>query len=347
MLLGIGIKVPTLDKTFNESIPNVETAFKKMFPYAHFCFEVITDEISDCKYETCSTPSLFFTGGLDATSALVEYIDKKPLLVNIWGGDLLLSDDAANKALESYFNSLTSQIKNQYVFIKSNCRWYFDQNKLEKVLSGIIHPEHNHGWWASIAHILSMASTIAPLAYLYKISTNYLGSGYSAHSNGFDANNLDMVNAVRFGSCSFELVDADLERSDKAEKIVKFCENNDLHVQLKVCWYSNASENCSHCEKCYRTMAAIIANHADPNDYGFNIDERGYKKMHRYLKYHFINDAFWEENRKTFLKESSFWEKNKKMSWILDIDFNNKRRITLYNKYSKFRELLGRILHLK
>jgi hypothetical protein len=344
MLLGIGIKVPVLDSTFYNCLPNVEKAFKKMFPYANLNFDIVANEISDCSYETDSTPSLFFTGGLDATSALIDLIKKKPLLINIWGGDLLLSDIEANKALKFYFKQLTNQVGNDYIFMKSNCRWYFDQNKLESLLSGIIHPEHNHGWWASIAHILSMTSTIAPIAYLYKIKTNYLGSSYSVHSIGFDANNLDMVNAIKFGSCAFELIDENIDRSEKAKKIVKYCETNKLHVELKVCWFSHASENCSHCEKCYRTIAEIVANHADPNNYGFAITEDGYKSMRKYLKYHYVNEAFWEDNRRTFQEEAEYWKDDKRMSWILNMKFNDSRRIYLYNKYCKIRNFVKRFV---
>ena len=344
MLLNIGIEVPQLDEKFFNCIPNVANVYHKMFPYADFCFDVKANQLVDCSYETINTPSVFFTGGLDATSALIEHIDEKPLLVNIWGGDVLLSDSDANKALNQYFIRLTKQIGNNYVFLKSNCRRYFTEVILEQeVLNKIIKPEHNHGWWASIAHILSMTTVIAPMLYLKRIGHHYVGSSYAANSFGFDANNKEMNDAIKYASANFDIVDDKLERPDKAKKIIQYCESHNLKVEFKVCWYSKASVNCSHCEKCYRTMLNILNNHADPNNYGFKIDAKGFKKMHRFALYNRVNEAFWEANRKIFLEDADYWRKDKNMSWILDIDFNNERRIKLYNYYRRIRGILGRI----
>ena len=176
MMFNVGIKVPVLDKTFFESLSSVKDAYKKMYPYAEFCFDVLPDKIVDCTYDVQQTPSIFFTGGLDATSALIDRIAEKPLLVNIWGGDLLLNDVDAHKELSHYFDRITKQIGNQYVFVKSNCRRYFNELELENRLAQIIKPEHNHGWWASIAHILSMTTVIAPIEYLTRTGLHYFVS---------------------------------------------------------------------------------------------------------------------------------------------------------------------------
>ena len=346
MLLNIGIEVPQLDKNFYNCITNVANVYQKMFPYAEFCFDVKVNQLVDCSYETINTPAVFFTGGLDATSALIEHIDEKPMLVNIWGGDVLLSDTDANKVLNQYFTKLTKQIGNEFVFLKSNCRRYFNEVKLEQeVLNRIIKTEHNHGWWASIAHILSMTTVIAPMLYVKRIGHHYVGSSYAANSFGFDANNKEMNDAIKYASANFDIVDDKLERPDKAKKIIQYCESHNLEVEFKVCWYSKASVNCSHCEKCYRTMLNILNNHADPNNYGFKIDAKGYKKMHRFVLYNRVNDAYWEANRKIFLEDADYWRKDKNMSWILDIDFNNERRIALCNCYRRIKGLLTRIKH--
>ena len=344
MLLGYGIKVPELDKTFYECIPDIKNAFKKMFPYAVFCFECNAEKLIDCSYETHSIPSVFFSGGLDATSALIEHVEEKPLMINIYGGDLLLTDTDSHIALEKYFKKLSGQIGNDYVFVKSNCRRFFDERKIEiDCLNKILKPEENHGWWASIAHILSMSSVIAPIEYLTKTGNNYVGSSYSINSTGFDANNVDMVNSIRFASCKFSSVDDLLERDDKVTKVVKYCTANKLNVEIKVCWFAKSSENCSHCEKCYRTILEILSNHVDPNDYGFKIDARGYKEMRTFAKYHMVNTAFWGASQKAFLSDREYWAKRKEISWILDIDFNNPRRLALYGTYRKIRGLLGRV----
>lgn len=90
MLLRLKIEVPEIDKTFMESLPRIQDAYKRMYPYANFKLEVTAHKVVRCP-NYYSPPqytrtSLFFTGGVDATSALIEKIEDKPLLINIWGG---------------------------------------------------------------------------------------------------------------------------------------------------------------------------------------------------------------------------------------------------------------------
>lgn len=339
MLLGYGIKVPKLDKTFYESIPNIRNVFMQMYPYCDFCFDVKTSELVDCKMENACNKSVFFTGGLDATSALVEHISEKPLMINIWGGDILLDDVEYHIALENYLKKLSSQIGNEYIFMKSNCRWFFDDARLSTYLYNVLRPEHNHGWWASIAHILSMTSVIAPIVYFKEISVHYIGAGY-----GTDANNQGMSKAIRYASCLFHLVDDGLCRHQKINKIVKYSAANNINFELKVCWYRNATKNCSNCEKCYRTILDILCNHSNPNDYGFDFKRDDYKKIKKFLKYNLVNETIWIDGiQKKFKSEPDYWAKKKEISWILNFDFNNPRRLALYGIYRKIRGLLGRV----
>lgn len=341
MLLGYGIKVPELDKTFYESIPNIRETFKKMFPYAEFCFEFETKRLVDCCYSPQNKTSVFFTGGLDATSALVEHLDEKPLMVNIYGGDLLLTDDDSHAALETYLKKISSQIGNEYVFIKSNCRRFFDERKIEKdCLNKVLKPEENHGWWASIAHIVDMTSVMAPVAYLKKIKKNYIGSSYSI-GNARDANNPSMVYSIKYASMSFDVVDNNVGRSQKVEKIVQLGQK--VEFELKVCWYAVSGKNCSRCEKCYRTILNILSKHRNPNDYGFCIDSLGYKRLKNFVYRNRLDPVIWGDIIQEFKKERSVWEKNKEMSWILDFDLNNPQRLALYGTYRKVRGLLGRV----
>lgn len=340
MLLGIGIKVHCLDENYYNSIPRIADTYHSMFPYADFCFDVIVDEVKDYTYTPREKPSVFFTGGLDATSALIEHIEEKPTLINIWGGDIVLHDIDTHSALEAYFQRLTTQIKNDYVFVRSNCRYFFDDHKVTLFLSTILRQTDDHGWWASIAHIPSMVSTIAPLLFVENIGFHYIGSTYSESSTGFDANNEKMVNSISFSSCTFLSVDKDIDRCEKARKIVGYCTENNLRIELMVCWHQIAAQNCSHCEKCYRTILDILSCKADPNDYGFKIDEKGYEDLKRFMQSTRLNEGFWQEIIDNFKKDRKYWKKNKNISWILNTKLNNFDR-----KHSRAYIALSRLYH--
>lgn len=339
MLLGFGIKVKNLDKTFAESVSDIKKAYKTMFPYLDLNFEVKSEAVVDCNYSPKGGNSLFFTGGMDATSALVEVANEHPLLVNIWGGDIGTSDNSSHENLEKYLEEVVKSLNTEYTFIKSNCREMYNEGKVTRLCALKILPWQNHGWWASIAHILSMSGLIAPLAYLRKTGTHYIASSYDQKSKIFDANNDTLLAAIRFGSCKLIPVDSNIERNDKAKKIIDFCNNTGSKFELKVCWYRKSGKNCSHCEKCYRTMLEIYANHGDPNKFGFMFTKQTCLEIKHFLETEYVNKGFWEPIQKRFNQERSYWSSVPEIAWILDIKFNPAKAVA-----NKARQVLRKFI---
>lgn len=91
MLLGISIEVPELDQEFYNSLKDIKASYKKMFPYINFNFDVkVKTLVNNQIKNTTLKESLFFTGGLDATSGFIELLNsslhENLTLINIWGG---------------------------------------------------------------------------------------------------------------------------------------------------------------------------------------------------------------------------------------------------------------------
>lgn len=328
-LLNIGIKVPVLDQSFYESLPLIKQSFKSLYPYLNMNFNVESTKLEDCRYNLSSTKSLFFTGGVDATSALISLHKKEPILVNIVGGDVNTNDVETHNQLDLYLQHIHRSFNLEYAFIKANCREMYDEFKITKFLATKILPWKNHGWWASIAHILSMTTLLAPWAYDKKIGEHYIGSSYAVSSNVFDSNNDAILEAIKFGSCNLIGVDNDLSRIDKLKNIITFSKEHSFPVELKVCWYRHAGENCSHCEKCYRTIMEIIVNKGDPNNFGFKVDKNTYLEIENFLKTNYVNSDFWKQILIGFKKEENYWRSIPELSWILDLRINT---LALYIK---------------
>lgn len=324
MLINVDLYIPELDRSFYTSIEKVQTVFRKMYPRANFQCGVNAECLKDTPQNSpdgAERCSLFFTGGVDATSALAELADQAPLLINVWGGDLRLTDDASHKELEDYLNILTSHLRLDYCFVKTNARETFNENALGHLCEGMLGHRNNHGWWASIAHILSMSSTIAPLLWLKGIRTHYIGSSYDPSTKTFDSNNTLLIDALCYTSCRFASVDAHINRNEKAAKIIEYRKLTDAPLQLKVCWNRTAGINCSACEKCYRTILNIIANHDDPNKYGFVVDGNSLARMKQFVSSNTVSKAFWTPIQHKMRKERSMWEKSE-IAWFLDAKLN-------------------------
>lgn len=331
MILDVSIYVEEIDKTFYDNLSHMEHIFQSMYHTDKICMKVYTDKTLECNYKPLNRTSLFFTGGVDATSALISTLAQNPLLINIWGGDIRLNDENSQKVLDGYFDKLCSFLGLHYCFIKTNAREYFKENELCGVCLKILGRKYYHDWWASIAHILSMATTIAPFIYANRIQEHYIGSSYEVASNTFDSNNSQVIDAIRYCSCKFSIVDEDIDRNEKVKRIIEYEKGNFSKrgkyspFELKVCWFRQSGKNCCSCEKCYRTIMNIIVNHGDPNKLGFVVNHITLENIKKYLLKKKVNSAFWVQIQREFKKEKDYWSNIKEISWILHIKINSFR----------------------
>lgn len=79
--------------------------------------------------------------------------------------------------------------------------------------------------------------------------------------------------------------------------------------------------NCCHCEKCYRTILAIIAEKQDPRLYGFEVTKEVLNTIEIEIqKKELITKStkqMWKEIRKKFLEDKNFWKEKEEINWIL------------------------------
>lgn len=323
MLLDIPIEVPELDETFYQSIGSIKAAYKRMFPYLRLNFDVRAVRVVDnTNTAVGNRKTLFFTGGLDATGALVRVADIHPTLVNIWGGDVSTTDEKTHANLAGYLSGISKAFDTDYAFIKYNGREMYNERKVTRLCATRILPWQNHGWWASFAHILSMVTAYAPYAYDKHVTEHYIASSYESRSSAFDANNETLLDAIRFADCRMVSVDKEADRTQKAKCIIDFQKKEHVSIKLKVCWYRHAGENCSECEKCYRTILDILVNHGNPNDFGFKADSETYAKIRQFVEQNYVNTGYWKPIQEEFRKERAFWMSQPDIYWILDCRFN-------------------------
>lgn len=325
MLLNVEIHVPVLEKSFMDCIEKLSKVYEKMYPDSGLNINVFADNVEKTKMcsEGGTSSALFFTGGVDATSALIGLLDEKPTLVNIWGGDLRLTDEDSHRELEQYLDTITEYLDLDYCFIKTNAREMFCENELEELTIGRVGKALNHGWWATIAHTLSMTSASIPWLLNENISKVYFGSSYQEDKATYDANNIELLHAMASENYKIECADINLERNDKVTKIVRWKQETKTPIQLKVCWRRVAGKNCSSCEKCYRTILNILSNHGDPNEFGFEVDTNVLLGIKKYLETHRVGIAFWKPIQDAFIADKEYWCTRSEISWILDVKFNS------------------------
>ncbi|WP_175638983.1 hypothetical protein [Metabacillus schmidteae] len=332
-ITGSDIYIDQIDKNFQESLKKVKASFQSLYPQHTFRGEIYHQEIvSNQDYESQAS-GLFFSGGVDSVTSFIRKRHESPYLMTVLGADIPESDIKGCSKVEKNIMEFALEHHLVPVFIKSNLRTFLNERKLNKNFS----KSGLSNWWGSIQHGLGMVGLSAPLTYLKGINTIYFATspGIFSVESCLDSSpwgsHPSIENNLKWGKTKTELEGMELNRFDKITIIADFLRNYDSSIKLRVCWESTSGDNCGNCEKCARTMAALLLEGLNPSDLGFNTynpsihsllrNEQFFSKLNdnKELQWKFIkkrlSNTIFEENFEFF----HF------LQWILQTDFKRKK----------------------
>lgn len=320
------LEIEELDKNYYDSIQNTKEAFQKIYPNASFkgnieVKKIIDNQNSKDEKENCS---VFFSGGIDSVSTLVSVIDKKPLLITIWGTDVWDHNTDGWKSLKELALDYSKQLNLKNLFIKTNFRKFIYEHVLtEKLLKGVI----DDSWWRGIQHGIGLLGHVAPYAYKYNIVTHYIPATLNVKSQkGTTCGSCPEIDqTVKYADCNIIHEGYDKTRIEKAAHIVKYFKSKGQTIKLRVCYMDKGDKlNCCQCEKCYLSMMEILSEKVNLKDWGFDVDGEVLRNIPKFLKEHAnpspINKEIWVDIREKFKEDKEYWKKQKDVKWILKYD---------------------------
>lgn len=181
-----------------------------------------------------------FSGGVDSFHTLLKKQKDINYLINVRGFDIELNDeDIYNKVIASIERTATHYEK-ELIQVSSNLRDFSDKY--------VDWGYHYHGAaLAAVAHLLSGV-----------IGTMYIPSTYH-YRDLFPWGSHPLLDPL-WNTETIELIHESAENS-RFEKVEVITHDQFALDNLTVCWQrinmDEDSRNCSHCEKCLRTMIAI------------------------------------------------------------------------------------------
>ncbi len=321
-----------IDKAFIECIPDVKRGYETIFPESTFAGKITAQKIVVCEITPVDNCALMFSGGLDAVSSLVTHLNECPDLISIWGSDIRFENDEGWNVVYKGIREYSEKFNLNEVIIRSRFR-DFD---CEDILNRDYNRQLQNGWWHGVKHALALLGHIAPCAYLKGYSKLYIASS-NCPADGIIriASSPLTDNYVRFANCIIVHDGYENSRQDKVRNVVRFSDNSKNKISLHVCWESQEGSNCCKCEKCYRTMAGIIAEGADPVDYGFAHSSETVPFMRHELielkklspdvaQRHWIHVHNGAVKNLSVIKKQPYW---KYMRWIVESDFSHPETI--------------------
>lgn len=341
------IDVDEIDKTFYNCINNIKNGYERMYPSLKFKGSFKYNKIIENKIngEKCGT---LFSGGVDATNTLIQNIKYKPDLITVWGSDIDLDDVKGWNIVKENHKKVANELELNFYTIKSNFRSFLNNDELNK----FIYENIVGSWWHEMQHGIGLIGLVAPLSYINGYNNVYIASSFTAKDIGkyTCASDPTIDNELKYADCITTHDGYEFNRQQKIENICKYATKNNKKINLRVCWESKGGKNCGHCEKCCRTMLGILAEKADPNDYGFEYNEEVGKNIKNIvkLKYKYNQHRAYLDIQNKFKENYSNEEIPDYLRWFRNVKIIDKKDIPNYVIFTqKVHNKIKRILKIK
>ena len=327
------IIVEELDKTFYNSINKIKENYAKLYPDASFKGKLIVKNLVDYEISDEGKDKYlsFFSLGVDSMSTVINHIEKKPVLAFIWGSDIPLKEEIGWNQLKKKITEFSKEFGFEKIFIKSDFRELLSTGKLSKKFENQLHDN----WWHGIQHGMSIISHSIPYSYLYQINNIFIASSYSlseCKEEGVEeipcGSSPSVDNEFKFSKNGNVYHDGiENSRQEKIKIITDFFNEYEKKDFLHVCWQTINGKNCNICEKCSRTIIGIISEKADPNLFGFQVNNDTFNNIKENINEFAMNkttNILWRDIQNVFLKDYEYWINDKRINWFLDLNLELK-----------------------
>ena len=290
------IVIPKIDGDFLRSIDEIKRGYQVMYPALEFRGSLCCGQVCENKIAQGTNRSLlFFSGGVDAVSSMLSVLGDTPTLMTLWGSDLYLNDEKGWRSVQESVKQTAERFSLPYTFVKTSFRSVLNEPFLTETIAK---PQHEN-WWHGFQHGLAIITHAAPFAFLENIRQIYLASTDSAKFKEMYicASHPMIDNQARFCGCRTLHEGFEKSRSDKIRQICSFSARTGIPLPLRVCWVTRTGSNCCVCEKCMRTLYAILAEGYRPEDFGFSLTPELYQKHLQMLQNGEIRipEIFWKD----------------------------------------------------
>ena len=344
-LVDCVVWVNEVDRAFYDAIPKIKYAFQEMYPDYPFRGTLIPAKVIDNTYVPEKKAITLFTGGIDATTTFLRILDQKPILLNTngWFANEIVEDPVYTADLNA-ITAIADANDVQSCFVRSNFARFL---RAEEINKRIRKPLRN-SWWRGFQHSLAFLGCAAVAGYHHRVETLYIGSSHTFGEYATIVSDPRIDNCFRTASMHTVHDGYELSRQDKVRYILEKQKETNAKVQLRVCSFN--THNCCNCEKCFRTMLAIMAEGGRVETLGFELPDTFMNCLKSFLKTQIteldpVHLLFWIDILKRMEENYDTLQDKEVYHFLKDFDFAKARKEFLWNYYTKnFWKILKRKL---
>ncbi len=275
-ITGADISLDCLDHKFKLAADELQKRFHQVYPRAPFRTNLFVNRLTEIHSKSTGS-GLLFSGGLDSMYSLFRNLSAKPALVMILGTDVVNSGPAHQAYVKNTYARFAEEKGLSFRAVKTNGLDLLNQERLNHLFAKYS-GKHQSGYWTGIGYALGHMGQAAPLStgrfdrLLFAAS---FAREYADPLENPDASSALTDEALAWANVHVEH-DGLLDRHEKITRLRNEFLNH--RIPLRVCWakadpfLSGNQLNCSRCEKCLRTIVALLQAQIDPNTCGFQVD---------------------------------------------------------------------------
>jgi hypothetical protein len=273
------IVAPACDRDFYESIPAFKRGYEAMLPAMSLGGSLRGDVLEDGGSPRPGAAAAFFSGGVDAHSTLVSHAGEKPALITLWGADVKLDDetgwakvreppDRGGGGLRDGVDH--GQIRSAHLSERRRAqpKDFGLQRRVVARVSARRRPHRPCG-----------AAGLRRRLFAGLFCVHLQRGEPASHALRLEP---DIDNHVRFCGARVHHDGYEYSRQRKVARIAEFVRSTGIPVAPGLLAVPGGL-NCCRCEKCWRTILALIAEGEDPRRYGFDYPQPMMRRLWRDL----------------------------------------------------------------
>lgn len=330
-LTGTDVHVERLDKKYVEAMNAIKHEFNRMYPRGKFTTKIIVDDLVENKTQSQGT-ALLFSGGVDSTHSLIRNISLRPRLIMFWGVLSYHLNPSYRKHDQLVRKTYSDFAKRQGLdlnFIETNTYSILNNKRIEHDFHKILRRTE---LWLALQFPLVVLGLPAPLSIGRFNRLLVAASVDPTHDYDKHPHSSQPRIDEKFAWADLKVIhDGYIHRFSKTSLIKEYLKKNEL--RLRVCNTPPPDRlNCSACEKCFRTIAPLVLEGIDPNNYGFEVNRSTFDSMRYILEKEklgaLVVDSYWKVFRNLIpcKIETDLYGSRSFFTWFRDFEINSYRR---------------------
>lgn len=344
------IWVEEIDEDFYNIIPKLKNAFRELHPKIEMRGTLIAAKLINNSFIPKKEAMQLFTGGVDATATFIRIYDKKPILFNT-NGWYKQNPFEENSVYDADFQAINQIAQSNSVtaeFVKSNFATFIRGAVVNTDFKKIT----NSTWWFGFQHSLAFIGCAMVLGYRYKIKNLYIASSYTFGQYVVCVSDPRIDSCIECAGIKTIHDGYELSRQDKVRLIIEYQRKTNMNINLRVCSFN--THNCCNCEKCFRSMLALVADGAeDLGKFGFDLDDTLLNKLKNFINNNAMeldhdHIVFWNDiilkmkNNYNNIKYKEIYD------FLKNVDLEKAKKKAVWNHYRKdYRDIIKRRIFKK